>query len=270
MVYVLWAGFARRTDRRVAIAAGVVAGESLIFAANGFRCPLTEVAQRVGAEHGAVTDIYLPRWFAHNLPTIHVALTNHARQTPPQTKPATGLTTRTTGVDCRPPPARCTHRQLAETCFRSTAGSARLSYQGRALRGTEDARRGRTQQMRIPPSASVRRSTSPQHKPVSPAAAAPAATSSRKYPVRNRFALTRAIRTRLSGRAPDAHDARRLRARLSPSAIERDRTVQPHEKWRRDGFDRSSVDNMFVVPCDAGERHRPLATSDRPASTCGW
>jgi len=74
MIYVLWAGFRRRSGRRAAIAAGVVASESLVFAANGFRCPLTQVAERVGAERGSVTDIYLPRWFAHNLPAIHVPL----------------------------------------------------------------------------------------------------------------------------------------------------------------------------------------------------
>ena len=74
MVYVLYAGFAGRSDRWVAIAAGVVAGESLIFAANGFRCPLTGVAERLGAADGSVTDIYLPRWFAHYLPAIHVPI----------------------------------------------------------------------------------------------------------------------------------------------------------------------------------------------------
>jgi len=74
MVYVLWAGFRRRSDRRVAVAAGVVATESLVFAANGFRCPLTQAAEHVGAERGSVTDIYLPRWFARNLPAIHVPL----------------------------------------------------------------------------------------------------------------------------------------------------------------------------------------------------
>jgi len=74
MVYVLWTGFRGQSDRRAAIAAGVVATESVIFAANGFRCPLTQVAERVGAERGSVTDIYLPRWFAHNLPAIHVPL----------------------------------------------------------------------------------------------------------------------------------------------------------------------------------------------------
>jgi hypothetical protein len=74
MLYVLSAGFRRRSDRRVAIAAGVVATETTVFAANGFRCPLTQIAERVGAERGSVTDIYLPRWFAHNLPAIHVPL----------------------------------------------------------------------------------------------------------------------------------------------------------------------------------------------------
>jgi hypothetical protein len=74
VLYVLWAGFRRQSDSRVAVAAGVVATESLIFAGNRFQCPLTQLAERVGAERGSVTDIYLPRWFAHNLPALHVPL----------------------------------------------------------------------------------------------------------------------------------------------------------------------------------------------------
>lgn len=63
-----------RTDRRVGLAAGVVTAETLVFAANGFHCPLTAVAKDLGDETGSVTDIYLPRWFARNLPGIHVPL----------------------------------------------------------------------------------------------------------------------------------------------------------------------------------------------------
>ena len=74
VLYLLYTGFARRSGRRAAIAAGVVAGECLVFAANGFRCPLSDVAERLGADHGSVTDIYLPRWFARHLPAIHVPL----------------------------------------------------------------------------------------------------------------------------------------------------------------------------------------------------
>ena len=74
LVYLLYAGLRRQSDRGAAVAAAVVAAESLIFAANGFRCPLTTLAVTFGAERGGVTDIFLPRWFAHNLPAIHVPL----------------------------------------------------------------------------------------------------------------------------------------------------------------------------------------------------
>jgi hypothetical protein len=59
MVYLLDAGFVKRTDRRAAIAAAVVGGETLISPANGFCCPLTDVAGSLGANDGYVTDIFL-------------------------------------------------------------------------------------------------------------------------------------------------------------------------------------------------------------------
>jgi hypothetical protein len=74
MLYVVGAGLRGRTNGRVAMASTIVAGETLIFAANGFRCPLTSVADSLGAEDGSVTDIFLPEWFARNLPAIHVPL----------------------------------------------------------------------------------------------------------------------------------------------------------------------------------------------------
>jgi len=74
MAYVLYAGVARRSNRRAAVAGAVVVGESLIFVGNGLRCPLTQLAERIGAEKGSVTDTYLPDWFARNLPALHVPL----------------------------------------------------------------------------------------------------------------------------------------------------------------------------------------------------
>lgn len=74
MTYLVYAGFAKRSDRRAVLAAAVVGGESVIFAANGFRCPLTDVAESLGADDSSVTDIFLPRGFAHSLPAIHVPL----------------------------------------------------------------------------------------------------------------------------------------------------------------------------------------------------
>jgi hypothetical protein len=74
LVYLLYAGLRRQSDRRAAVAAAVMTAESLIFAANGFRCPLTKLAVKFGAERGGVTDIFLPQWFAHNLPALHAPL----------------------------------------------------------------------------------------------------------------------------------------------------------------------------------------------------
>lgn len=74
MVYLIVSGLRRRTDRRAAVAAVVVAGETIVFLGNGARCPLTAMATRLGAASGSVTDIYLPGWLAHNLPAIHVPL----------------------------------------------------------------------------------------------------------------------------------------------------------------------------------------------------
>jgi len=60
MAYLLYAGFARRSGRRAAIAGAVVIAECTVFAANGLRCPLTDVAESLGDDHGSVTDLYLP------------------------------------------------------------------------------------------------------------------------------------------------------------------------------------------------------------------
>jgi len=74
MGYLIYAGLKGREDRRMAIAASVVGGESLIFLGNRCRCPLTKLARNLGDAHGSVTDIYLPAFLADNLPLIHVPL----------------------------------------------------------------------------------------------------------------------------------------------------------------------------------------------------
>lgn len=70
LVYLAYSGLARQTDRRAVIAGAVVTGETLVYAANGFRCPLTDLAERLGSEHGSVADIYLPHWIESHLPLI--------------------------------------------------------------------------------------------------------------------------------------------------------------------------------------------------------
>jgi len=74
MGYLIYAGLKGREGRRTAMAAGVVGGESLIFLGNRCRCPLTGLAEHLGAASGSVTDIYLPGFLASHLVLIHVPL----------------------------------------------------------------------------------------------------------------------------------------------------------------------------------------------------
>ena len=72
--YLLVSGVRRRTDRRAGIALGIAVSECAIYAGNGFRCPLTGVVEALGDEHGAVTDIFLPRWLARNIANIYTPM----------------------------------------------------------------------------------------------------------------------------------------------------------------------------------------------------
>jgi hypothetical protein len=67
---VLWDGLRQRTSRRTLAAATVALAETAVFVGNGFTCPLTPLAEELGATHGSVADIYLPGWFARRLPFI--------------------------------------------------------------------------------------------------------------------------------------------------------------------------------------------------------
>lgn len=84
ILYLVYSGIRGRSDRRAAIAAAIATGESAVYAGNGFRCPLTDVALDLGSEHGQVTDIFLPQWLARNIANIYVPLSTlglllHAR-----------------------------------------------------------------------------------------------------------------------------------------------------------------------------------------------
>nr|ART39074.1 H499 [uncultured bacterium] len=72
--YLIYKGIRRETDAHAGVALAIAGGESLIYAGNGFRCPLTKLAEDLGAESGQVTDIFLPKWLASNIANIYVPL----------------------------------------------------------------------------------------------------------------------------------------------------------------------------------------------------
>lgn len=64
---VLFDGLRGRPSRRTSAALAVTLTEVGVFAANGFVCPLTPLAERYGARRGSVSDIFLPDIVARNL-----------------------------------------------------------------------------------------------------------------------------------------------------------------------------------------------------------
>lgn len=67
-------GLVGRRDRTVAGAAGAVGLEIAVFLANDGVCPLTPLAERLGATRGAVSDIFLPDAVARTIPIWSTAL----------------------------------------------------------------------------------------------------------------------------------------------------------------------------------------------------
>ena len=56
-----WDGIAQaRPGHRAPLTAGIAFTETLVYASNNQVCPLTPLAEELGAESGTVTDLYLP------------------------------------------------------------------------------------------------------------------------------------------------------------------------------------------------------------------
>jgi hypothetical protein len=61
-------GLRGRSGRLGLTALAVAAAESAIYASNNQVCPLTPLAQELGAERGSVADILLPDWASRRIP----------------------------------------------------------------------------------------------------------------------------------------------------------------------------------------------------------
>jgi hypothetical protein len=64
--YVVYCGVVGKTNNTLWAAAGIVLLIGLVYAANGFECPLATLVHRL-AGRGDVADIFFPDWFARNI-----------------------------------------------------------------------------------------------------------------------------------------------------------------------------------------------------------
>lgn len=74
IVLVAWDGATRRASRRTRVAATVALAEAAVYASNNQVCPLTPLAEDLGADNGSVTDILLPIWISRRIPLVSSAV----------------------------------------------------------------------------------------------------------------------------------------------------------------------------------------------------
>jgi len=74
VLYTLYSGLTGRVSRLTRVSVIAVIGEALVYTGNGFRCPLADLAEELGSEHGTVGDIFLPGWFARRIPVVSSTL----------------------------------------------------------------------------------------------------------------------------------------------------------------------------------------------------
>lgn len=67
VLYVLYSGATARVTTWTWIAVAAIVVEGLALATSGGRCPLTRLAERMGATDGSVADLFLPKWFADRI-----------------------------------------------------------------------------------------------------------------------------------------------------------------------------------------------------------
>ena len=66
LVYIFYCAVARRYDWTLLIALAGIVLEGVTLIINKGTCPFTPLAEKYGAEHGAVTDLFLPNWCARH------------------------------------------------------------------------------------------------------------------------------------------------------------------------------------------------------------
>ena len=74
ILFLLYCGLANHLTEWTAIAFGLVAIEVIIYAGNGFRCPLRTWAERLTPEGQVVSDIYMPAWLSARVIAISTPL----------------------------------------------------------------------------------------------------------------------------------------------------------------------------------------------------
>lgn len=66
----VWDGIRQRPGRRTAFALGLTLTEAAVYVSNNQVCPLTPLAEELGARRGSVVDMFMPAGAARSIPVV--------------------------------------------------------------------------------------------------------------------------------------------------------------------------------------------------------
>lgn len=67
VLYVLFCSLTNRYSLKTTVALLLILVEGVILLLNNWQCPLTTLAENLGASDGQVADIFLPKWLADRI-----------------------------------------------------------------------------------------------------------------------------------------------------------------------------------------------------------
>ena len=73
ILYVVYCGVVGKTNRYLWAALGIVLAIGIIYAANGFECPVATLVHRLAGRRD-VPDIFFPDWFARNIMSVSTVI----------------------------------------------------------------------------------------------------------------------------------------------------------------------------------------------------
>lgn len=73
IVYVVYCGVVDKTNQYLWVSMGIVFAIGIIYAANGFECPLSTFVYRLSGRRD-VPDIFFPDWFANKIMPVSTAI----------------------------------------------------------------------------------------------------------------------------------------------------------------------------------------------------
>jgi len=74
LAYIFYCAVVGRYDWTLLVALSAIVFEGLVLLINRGRCPFTNLAEKYGDKHGAVTDLFFPMWCARHTFSVSTTL----------------------------------------------------------------------------------------------------------------------------------------------------------------------------------------------------